>query len=320
MRYSLLFFYFIISVSYCFHTYVLGAENINTYEMNKRRSTKLINDFINSPEDEDALMQARQAVRDEIAKEKIEYDEEGDEITSKYRILIYTRMYTCLQDNKHLPLSKKRSLFDLLSEGLVNDNDFYLKQRILGHLTELIDGKDNSYLSESFVNNVEKAYRDEDLQNRHIVFLLAYIKSPLADAILNEYANVTFDPEGGYNTVGWAAILLMAQRGNIEAIKKMLSLAENEHANIKFGTLFNDISSVHHEMCVQYLYKYLMSDYRVFPLRPGDPGVLLAGSAAHALGNMLVGFPECRQKYYPKADDLEPFRQWMSQQKQFKFK
>ncbi len=320
MRYLLLFFYFIISVSNCFHTYVFGAENLNTYEMNKRRSTKLINDFINSPEGDDALKQAKQAIRDEIAKEKIEYDEEGDELTSEYRRFIYTRMYTCLQDNKQLSLSKKRALFDLLSEGLVNDNETYLKKRILRHLTELINSKDDSYLSESFVNNVEKAYRNEDLQNRHIVFSLAYVKSPLADAILNEYANFTFDPEEGYNTVGWAAILLMAQRGNIEAIKKMLLLAEKEHANIKFKTLFDDISSVHHEMCVQYLNKYLMSDYRVFPVRPGDPGVLLAGSAAHALGNMLVGFPECRQKYYPNADDLKPFRQWMSQQKQFKFK
>jgi len=303
---------FIIMCTIFLNAHASGNEDVITVQLLKERSVKLVNDVIVSLEAGESSVKAIHALRDSIAGDKNKKED--------YRRYIYTEMYITLRDNKQLSLQIKRCLFDFMAEGTVNDNSLYLKHRIIKHLSQLIDGKDNSCLSNSFMKNIEMASENEELHGRFMVLLLEQSQSPVVDVILDKYINFTPTTTHFSNTAGWAAVLVTARRGNVKAIKKMLLLAEKEHANIKFGTLFDDISSVHHEMCVQYLNKYLMSDYRVFPVRPGDPGVLLAGSAAHALGNMLVGFPECGRRYYLKADDLEPFRQWMSQQKHFKFK
>ena len=46
----------------------------------------------------------------------------------------------------------------------------------------------------------------------------------------------------------------------------------------------------------------------------------MGGYAAFALSKMLDGFPECKDPYFYKTEELEVYRKWMKEQKTFKYK
>ena len=120
--------------------------------------------------------------------------------------------------------------------------------------------------------------------------------------------------------MGWAAVLINARRGNVKAIKKLITLAEKADSNERSARLFKDIATVHNEMCVKYLYEYLKTDYRETRVRLSTPGILFAGRAAYSLSLMLEGFPECKKEHFYNIEEIQPYIQWMKVQTVFRFK
>lgn len=270
-----------------------------------------------------AFAEALKAIRDTIAQDKIQLDEDGDEDIPELRAKIYVTMQLELIQKTDLPPAVRTVFLDILGEGLVNDNVMWQKQHIVRFLSKYLWTEDKICISKKFIRNLEKAAKDKDnLFGKNMVLALGFVHAPSIKNILKKHSD--FKPSDIFTTLnsspGWGAVLIRAWRGEDKYIEKMIWWAEKEEAGNRCQSLFEDMSVVHQDACVKYLYGYLKSDKRLPPEWSSDPGDLMGGYAAFALSKMLDGFPECKDPYFYKPEELEPYRKWMKEQKTFKYK
>ena len=287
----------------------------------EERAQKFIYDVIHTENQPFFFEQLLTTIHDAIKQDKILIDEDGDEDDPQFRVKIYVRIQLELIQNTMLSPTVRTAFLDILGEGLVNDNTMWMKQHILRFLARYLCMEDKACMSRAFMQNLEKAAENNKLMDKNMVLCLGFSNASSLGKILGEYS--IFLPSelflGLPNSPNWGCVLIRARRGENRYIKKMLKLAENE-TPVERCRLFEDMTVVHQDACVNYLYEYLISDKRLPPLRTCDPGNLMGGFAACALAKMLEGFPECKEPYFYKTEDLEPYRKWMKEQKTFKFR
>ena len=295
-------------------------DHLNYLRLCEERALKYIHDVIAAEKQPVAFSKALKTIRDAIEQDNIILDDDGEEDIHEFRSKIYAYIYLELRQNELLSATMRTTFLDILGEGLVNDNTMWQKQHIVKHLSKYLWMEDKKCISKKFIKNLEKAAQDKDnLLDKNMVLTLGFAQAPSIKKILKKYSD--FESFSTVNSSpGWGAVLIRAWRGEAKYIERMKSLAENATADYRCRSLFEDMSIVHQEACVKYLYEYLKSDSRLPPLRSCDSGNLMGGYAACALAKMLEGFPECKEPYFYKTEELEPYRLWMKEQKAYKFK
>jgi len=127
---------------------------------------------------------------------------------------------------------------------------------------------------------------------------------------------------GFLNKSVWTALLTRVWDGDGQALDSLLEYARKEKNIITRVTfIFKDLSTVHNQKCVEFFVPYLNSDERTPEVIYEMPGTPVASYAASALYQMLEGFPESIvQSGFQADEDIKRCREWVKQQKQFKFR
>lgn len=304
----------VLCTSHYLHAEQSDEEDIRIYNTNKKRAKILIGEIIESKLSED-IQETLQSMRNSISAEIVI----SDDIIPRYRSQFYAEIYDYLRKNKDLSTQNIKALWDILSEGIVNDNVLYQKKKNIFYLSELITENANVQFSDAFVNNIENAFKNKSLHDRYMILLIVYSKSPIANEVLQKYSKTS--PKNLskiFDSPEWAAKLIMAKNGDINYTNQIITLSEAANEIERFSLLFNDISSVRNIEITKYLQRYLISNERLPQLKPQLPGELIASKAAVALSKMLVGFPLLDN--YNNENNLNACRKWMKEQKEYKFK
>jgi|GEM_PF-2777738 len=304
----------VLCTSHYLHAEQSDEEDIRIYNTNKKRAKILIGEIIESKSSED-IQETLQSMRNSISAEIVI----SDDIIPRYRSQFYAEIYDYLRKNKDLSTQNIKALWDILSEGIVNDNVLYQKKKNIFYLSELITENANVQFSDAFINNIENAFKNKSLHDRYMILLIVYSKSPIADEVLQKYSKTS--PKNLskiFDSPEWAAKLIMAKNGDINYTNQIITLSEAANEIERFSLLFNDISSVRNIEITKYLQRYLISNERLPQLKPQLPGELIASKAAVALSKMLVGFPLLDN--YNNENNLNACRKWMKEQKEYKFK
>ena len=304
----------VLCTSHYLHAEQSDEEDIRIYNTNKKRAKILIGEIIESKSSED-IQETLQSMRNSISAEIVI----SDDIIPRYRSQFYAEIYDYLRKNKDLSTQNIKALWDILSEGIVNDNVLYQKKKNIFYLSELITENANVQFSDAFVNNIENAFKNKSLHDRYMILLIVYSKSPIANEVLQKYSKtLPKNLSKIFDSPEWAAKLIMAKNGDINYTNQIITLSEAANEIERFSLLFNDISSVRNIEITKYLQRYLISNELLPQLKPQLPGELIASKAAVALSKMLVGFPLLDN--YNNENNLNACRKWMKEQKEYKFK
>ncbi|MCF6298061.1 MAG: hypothetical protein L3J08_08805 [Flavobacteriaceae bacterium] len=252
-----------------------------------------------------------------LEKFKVELCTETNPVP-QYRLMLYAFMRDAIMKNT---LNKKTTIlfYELLSEGLLNDNSRYLKERNIKYLRQIFDDKAIRIKPNAVIKkNVTIAYKNPQLLNRDMIFLAYQLKIDGIKKDITKFCSGKINKKRFSKTPEWAAILIRAKEGNRKCIDRLI--AETKKCNIIDRTtlLFKDLALVKDEKVVLLLQNYLKSNDRLPQLKPTLPSRPIASYAAKSLSVMLDGFP--KYKNYNSKSAIETCRKWMKNQLKFKFK
>lgn len=124
-----------------------------------------------------------------------------------------------------------------------------------------------------------------------------------------------------YMTRTWYALLVMARKGDKESIARLIRAADTErNLNMRMAVVMADFRYTRRPELAQYVAKYLDSK-EVLP--PENPHMKPESCAAYAVGllaRMLQDFPVESQYHLPTEDDIRKCKEWVAQQKEWKFR
>ncbi len=287
----------------------------NLYIELKKQVKNHINSMIEGVDQESYLLE----------KEKILYNDplwkDDNKLPQKeqFRRMFYAFMYDKVMNDQLLSSKIKNYFIEFISGGMVNDNPLHLKQTNINFLCKIFSNSDHvSGMNEKTLQNIKIAYENHSLHNRDMIFLAYITKLPNMEKDIEDLSKRTVDKTNFNQTAEWAAVLIMAQKNDIHAIEKAISLTKKSNVITRSCSLFDDLAMIKSEEIVLYLKECLNSKERLPELKVTIPGEFLAARAAKCLSKMLEGFPEYDNYNTEKA--LDSCRLWMKNRKSFHFK
>jgi hypothetical protein len=160
---------------------------------------------------------------------------------------------------------------------------------------------------------LEMTFRNDPTKESLLLADLAGVE--LLDTETAEYAAGPIEqPASGmfYGTLGWAANLVRARRGEHESLRKVLTAARGADMHLQVTTLLAELAYVPQPEVAEYIATIALSEGRLEPVEPTVDGLLYAQYAAAALSRMLKGCPvPYKEDYSYSQDEIQLLREWL---------